>query len=322
LSFRRIFLPLLFAGFVATSVTAQPSESPYKIHTAVFFVDVRDIDGARQSFTADIFIRLRWKDQKLASDQDVRFIPLNAAWHPNVQVVNRITVQTTLPEGLEVDRHGNVLYRQRYIGQFSCQMDLREFPFDTQEFPIRLVSLGNTSDKLQFVPDEEGVIVSQRFSMTDWKILSGKKQSEAYDVPGGLKLAGYNASFQAKRYFLFFLVQIIIPIGLIVGMSSIAFWLDRSQTGPRSSISITSMLTIVAYRLLLGNFIPRLSYLTRLDFFVFMCTSLVFLSLLNVVFISRLMMKQKEALAIKMDTHSRWIFPLLFLTIMFVSFFK
>jgi hypothetical protein len=320
LPIKRIFLTLFFAGFVATSVSAQPSESPYKIHTAVFFVDVRDIDGARQSFTADIFIRLRWKDENLASDQDVRFIPLNAAWHPNVQIVNRITVQTTLPEGLEVDRHGNVLYRQRYIGQFSCQMDLREFPFDTQEFPIRLVSIGFTSDKLQFVPDEEGVIAS-KFTMTDWKILSWKKQGEAYAVPGGFHIAGYRAAFEAKRYFLFFLVQIIIPIGLILGMSWIAFWMDRNQTGPRTSISITSMLTIVAYRLLLGNFIPRLSYLTRLDYFVFISTTLVFLSFLNVIYISRLIMRQNDALAMKMDTHSRWIFPSLFLIVVIVCFF-
>ena len=318
--FNKLISVLFFVLVLYISVVfAQPLGSPKEIKTAVFFVDVRDIDGARQNFSADVLVRLRWKDEKLAGGEK-RFLALSSAWHPNVQIVNRITVQTTLPEGLEVDKDGNVIYRQRFIGQFACAMNLREFPFDQQEFPVRLVAVGFAPDQVQLIPEGNNVI-SQNFSITDWKILSSKNQSEVYNVPGVIQLAGYKASFEAKRYFLFFLVQIIIPITLILGMSWIAFWLDRSQPGPRISISITSMLTIVAYRLLLGNFIPRLSYLTRMDFFVFISTSLVFLSLVNVVYISRLMMNQNETLAAKFDTNSRWIFPALFLIVVIGCFF-
>jgi Neurotransmitter-gated ion-channel ligand binding domain/Neurotransmitter-gated ion-channel transmembrane region len=308
----------IFIWFTSTTVFAQPSETPKQVKTAVFIVDVRDIDGARQNFSGDVLIRLRWKDEKLASDQN-RFLPLSAAWHPNVQIVNRISVQTTLPEGLEVDQQGNVTYRQRFIGQFSCTMDLREFPFDQQEFSVRLVAVGFTPEKVQFVPDTDPIIVS-KFSITDWKILSANKKVETYNIPGGIKLAGFTATFAAKRYFLYFFIQMVIPITLIVGMSGIAFWLDHTQPGPRISISITSMLTIVAYRLLIANFTPRLAYLTRLDYFVFISTFLVFMSLVTAVIISRLMLNKKETLAIKLDRHARWIFPVLFLIVVLFCF--
>jgi len=133
-------------------------------------------------------------------------------------------------------------------------------------------------------------------------------------------LAGYRFEFHAARYFYFFLVQIIIPMSLILGMSWIVFWLDPNQVGPRISISITSMLTTVAYRLLLGNFIPRLSFLTRMDYFVFSCTFLVFLSLVTVVTISRLQIAQKEASANKLNSHCRWVFPALFLLVLCFCF--
>jgi hypothetical protein len=314
----KIISSLLFCLY-AFCVFAQSAEEPKQVKAAVLIVDVRDIDGARQNFSSDVFIRLRWKDPKLAGGER-RFVPLNSAWHPNVQIVNRITVQTTMPEGLEVDQEGNVMYRQRFIGQFSCAMNLREFPFDRQEFPVILVGVGFSPDHLQFIPDGKEVIIG-KFSITDWKILSSDQKSETYNAPGGIKLAGFRAAFQAERYFLFFFVQIIVPIALIVGMSGIAFWMDRTNPGPRVSIAITSMLTIVAYRLLLANFIPRLPYLTRLDYFVFGSTFLVFVSLVTVVTISRLMPSDREALAIKLDSSARWVFPSLFLIVLALCFF-
>jgi hypothetical protein len=158
------------------------------------------------------------------------------------------------------------------------------------------------------------------FSITDWRVISWKSADEVYSVSGIQNLPGYQYSFTAQRQFYFFLVQIILPMSLILGMSWIVFWLDHNQPGPRISISITAMLTLVAYRLMLGNFIPRLAYLTRMDYFVFLCTFLVFLSLVSVVVISRLVIQQKETIATKLDKSCRWVFPSLFAVVLIVCF--
>jgi Neurotransmitter-gated ion-channel ligand binding domain/Neurotransmitter-gated ion-channel transmembrane region len=305
------------------SVRTRPGNpgEPTIVQTAIFLVDVREIDGARQTFSGDVFLRLRWKDPRLASSEGLRVLQANNAWNPNLQIVNRVLAQTTLPEVLEVDKNGNVIYRQRFIGQFSCSLDLRAFPFDRQAFPIIFVAIGFSPADVKFVKDNE-TAMSAKLSITDWNVDSWKAKELPYQVAlSGRSLAGYRFEFFASRYFYFFLVQIIIPMTLILGMSWIVFWLDPNQPGPRISISITSMLTIVAYRLLLGNFIPRLSFLTRMDYFVFSCTFLVFLSLVTVVFISRLQLTQKETTANKLNNHSRWIFPGLFLLVIFLSFF-
>jgi len=46
----------------------RPDEwrGPTKVHFLVFVIDVDDIDDANQSFTANIYLRLRWKDKRLA----------------------------------------------------------------------------------------------------------------------------------------------------------------------------------------------------------------------------------------------------------------
>jgi hypothetical protein len=311
---------ILFSLFLISAhfLYAQP-EYPVPVKIAVFIVDVRDIDGARQNFSADVLVRLRWKDQSLATGKR-QFLSLTQAWHPNIQIVNRIAVQSTLPEGIEVDGQGNAIYRQRLIGQFTCSMNLREFPFDQQEFPIRLVAIGFSPQQIQFISDPDPVIVG-KLSITDWKVFSSKKDPEIYQVPGSVQLAGFKATFVAKRYVLFFLVQIIVPIALILGMSWIAFWLDFKQVGPRISISITSMLTIVAYRLLIANFIPRLPYLTRMDYFVFSSTALVFLTLVTVVVISRYVLGENDDTAKTIDKNCRWIFPTMFVIVLIGCFF-
>jgi hypothetical protein len=322
---------LFWIVLLTAPVFAQPAESlrtrpgsqgaPTIVQTAIFLVDVREIDGARQTFTADIFLRLRWKDPRLASSETLRVLQANTVWNPNLQIVNRVLVQTTLPEVLEVDKEGNVIYRQRFIGQFSCPLDLRAFPFDRQTFPIVFVAIGFSPAELKFMKDDE-TAMSQKLSITDWDVASWKAEERPYQVAlSGRSLAGYRLEFYGSRYFYFFLVQIIIPMTLILGMSWIVFWLDPNQPGPRISMSITAMLTIVAYRLLLGNFIPRLSFLTRMDYFVFSCTFLVFLSLVTVVYISRLQLVKKESTANKLNNHSRWVFPTCFLLVLYFCFF-
>ena len=296
--------------------------SPTRVLVAVYVVDLKEIDGPKQNFTADVVVRLRWKDPRLApSKPGVRAYSLNEIWHPGVQVVNRFSVQTTLPEILEADQEGMIRYRQRYIGQFSTLLDLRAFPFDRQTLSIRLAAPAAASGEIEFVEDVDMGLASP-LSITDWNIGRWRARTEAYQVgAGGRELAAFRLEFEATRYFNFYLVQIVIPLTMILCMSWVVFWIDPNQSGPRISISITSMLTLVAYRLLLGSFLPRLSFLTRMDYFVLSSTSLVFLALLNVIFIGRLMLAQKETLAKKVDMHSRWIFPLIFLLVLYFSFF-
>ena len=324
--FMRIVCTFLFVAIVLlnssaaqTAFTRPDPTKPTQIKTAVFLIDIREIDGSKQLFNVDVAVRLRWKDPRLAGS-GVRTLPINSVWSPNIQIVNRVFVQTTIPETLEVDPEGNVLYRQRYIGQFSCKMDLKEFPFDRQALPIRFTSPGNSPQDIQFVQDTE-TAVGESLSITDWKIITWKSNQEPFQlIPNSKSLAAYSFEIITERRFYFFLVQIILPMGLIVGMSWIVFWLDPMQPGPRISISITSMLTIVAYRLLLSNFIPRLSFLTRMDYFVFACTFLVFLALVSLVAINRFMVTQREATGQKLDRLARWLFPISFAIVLIKCF--
>jgi type IV secretory pathway VirB2 component (pilin) len=104
-------------------------------------------------------------------------------------------------------------------------------------------------------------------------------------------------------------------VAIIVFMSWVVFWIAPENLGPRLSVAVTSMLTLIAYRFLLGQSLPRVSYLTRLDYFLLGCTFLVFAALVEVTATGAMAATGRGEKANKVNRQSRWIFPIAFVTL-------
>ena len=109
----------------------RPDEwrGPTKVHFLVFVLDIDEIDDARQSFAANVYIQLRWKDTRLANPGgSTRQVRLDDIWNPRVLLANQQgRVATALPEIAQVNPDGTVIYRQRYTGNLSQPLDLSQF---------------------------------------------------------------------------------------------------------------------------------------------------------------------------------------------------
>ena len=164
--------------------------------------------------------------------------------------------------------------------------------------------------------------IAEKFSVADWHIIDSKVEPFAYKVnPSAEGVPGFYLSIEAKRKSGYFGVKVFIPMLLILAMSWIVFWIDPTQSGTQISVSVTSMLTLIAYLFMVGNSLPRISYLSRLDYFVLGALILVFLSLIEVVITSTLASSGRIEKARKIDWHSRYIFPLLTIGIALMGIF-
>jgi hypothetical protein len=138
---------LLIAGFFAVSIPlalgAEPpilidrpnaDAGPTQVSVQIWVVDINSIDSAQQSFTADTAVVLRWKDPRLAhTGSGVVRYPLEQVWHPRVGIANETaSVIRKLPEWVEVEPDGPLIYRTRYAGAFTQRLRLQSFPFDRQ----------------------------------------------------------------------------------------------------------------------------------------------------------------------------------------------
>jgi hypothetical protein len=318
-------------AFFPSSLLAQesisrpgPADKPTTIHMAVVIIDVDNVDGAEQSFDANVYYEVRWRDERLVQEQPGdRHFKIGEIWTPRIILSNEQRTWRTMPEIYEVSPNGEVTYTQRIWGSFSQQLVLRDFPFDTQQFEITFVSTRFGQSEVKLVSDPNfSTVISDRLSVPSWRLLSTSIDLSPYKIVA--EEAGQPAftfSFTAQRIANYYLIFMVLPLVLILGMSWIVFWIDATEMSLRFGLASTSMLTLIAYRFAMASELPNISYLTRMDIFMVGSTVLVFLALLAVAISSRLVHHDRVELARVINRASRYAFPGVFAVLAGASFF-
>jgi hypothetical protein len=292
---------------------------PTKVNYFIFVIDIDKIDGSAQSFSANFHISLSWKDRRLAENTDsIRIIPLEKIWSPRIILVNQGgNVWESMPKVADVTPDGTVTYRQRYVGPLSQPLVLSDFPMDEHRFTIQLVASGHGGDALEFIPEVShgfsGGSMSEKLSLTDWEIVNSVALSSPYKPVADVAIPGFAFEFTAKRHFLYYLWQVIMPLALIVMMSLSVLWIDRTNTGAQIGLATSAMLALITYRFILARLLPKLPYMTRMDYFTFGCTLLVFLALIEVILTSALSRDHHDRIVHNIEKFARLIFPAIFL---------
>ena len=318
-----IFLAMAFTGFAALSqekseevdLTLRPDPKGTKtvVELVIRVLDISVIDGASQTFTANVVVIAKWKDDRLAGESDQRTMDLADVWEPSLQITNQQRLLKTFPDKVSIDSDGSVQWVQRYWGTFSQSLDLHDFPLDDHTFVIQVVSGRMDSENVELkMGDKEGFHsgLAKKLSLPDWEVTDWKARVAPLELIEGAKiLPGATFEFQAKRYIGYYLVKVLLPLLMIVMMSWIVFWIHPSEAGSQISVSITAMLTLIVHRFAIGAMLPKVSYITRMDAFILFATIMVFIALMEAVTTSRLVKAGKEELALKMDRVCRVLFP-------------
>jgi len=302
-----------------------PEQGPTRVTLVVFFINVTEINSAKQSFTANVYAEARWRDERLAHPGrgPVRK-DLEAVWNPRLQIVNQRNITFTFPDLVEISPGGDVTYRQRMWGDFSQPLNLREFPKDRQVYSIEVVASGYTPEEVDLVPEEYDTYgLSKELSLPDWNVEGWNTEiislPSARDEQRLVRLAKF--SFTARRKAGYYLYKIIIPLILIVAMSWVVFWIDPKEGGIQIGVSMSAMLTLIAYRFAIGADVPKVSYVTRMDIFILGGTVLIFATLMEVIVTSTLASGGRLELARRIDRWARVLFPLLFALVTAGAFF-
>jgi hypothetical protein len=301
-----------------------PEGRPLTMNGTLFLLDVSKIDGADQSFTADVFMLLQWRDERLASETNgLRRMPLDSVWNPRIQIINQRRIWKTFPEEVDVSPDGTVKYRQRYYGTFASPLDLHDFPLDHHPFRLQVVIPGYSPEEIEFLPISEdfGDGRSPEMTIPDWSIGEFQIRTAPWAIiPGGRQIAGLEGVFEARRHLGFYIGKAFVSVAIIVFMSWVVFWIGTEHVGPRLSVAVTSMLTLVAYRFLLGQKLPPVSYLTRIDYFLLGSTILVFAALIQVALTGATNEKGRADRAKAVNRSSRWAFPVAYAALLVWSF--
>jgi len=324
--FAALWAVLAAGAVIASPMNAQDlQQTPREVKIGLILADLSEVRGAEQAFSADVVLLSTWHDPSLADDlEEVRTLDLGDVWHPTLVILNQRSASASMPEEVTVRPDGTVTYFQRYSGLFSVPMDLREFPMDRQDFYIWLVAPVRAGARVTLVPDESlAALRTESLSISDWSIGEPSLTVMPFQMtPGAPSNPGIRLTVSGARLLPYYLIQVVIPLLAIVLMGWSVFWIAPSIVPTRVGVLVTTMLTLIAYRFMLANYVPRLSYLTRLDWFMVGATVLVVLTLFTMAAAAYLVRHEREAAVNRIDRVGRVAYPLLFALYSIIAFMR
>ena len=306
----------------AKSVGRPVLQLPINVKVGVRLQQITDIDQKAENYGAVVSIRMEWDDPKLAFSPDScdcrlklftqkdfdKFIALTGGLWPEFTLFNQQNNRWTQNRLVVVEPDGHTTYFERFTTTFQApDFNFRQFPFDTQQFYIRVDSLFGEesvlfSDLADFteVGDQLG---EEEFYVTDFDT-----QVTSETATTGEITSRYSFGFVARRHLIFYILRIFVPLGLILLVSWFTFFLrDYSK---RVEATSANLLVFVAFNFTIGGDLPRLGYLTFMDAILVAAFAFsVFVVVYN-VFLKWLDLNDRQDRADRIDRFMIWLYPL------------
>lgn len=318
----------------ATFVTSPNENGPTNVHIGLYVNEITEVDESTNSFRMQGFLDLIWCDPRLSFDPaemgtDVEIFlendaleELDAIWWPNLDYVNEVEAISVENLVLLVHPDGTVEYRSKIGGHFSSNFDLRSFPFDEQDFYVEIESFEWASDTMVFLAQEGIVGFSEEFHIPEWYVTDISEHIENKKEPRDhSEFSEFVAKIHVKRDPGVYTTKVMIPLGIIILISMVVFWMDPSSFEDRLGTAMTGLLTAVAYQFIAAENLPKHVYDTYLDSFILLSFLIIILGIGESAFASWLIKKEKEEQARQLDRISRWFMPLLYAGMIIALYF-
>ena len=304
----------------------DPEGIATKVYVGIIVLDVTRVNDIDQTFHMDFILSISWKDPRVVQEKKDsvtgRTYSMDEIWHPYATIFNERDLKSKLRNIFRVDGSGNVQYMQRFIGELSCPLDLRGFPLDRQTLPVNLISIRYGPEEVEFIADKKRTTLRKVLSVAGWAIslIEPMITTEYFDVQDR-HLVRFDFRLKASRLSSFYFLKMLIPLALIIFMAWTVFWIDPSLISVQIGVSTASVFSLILFQYRLGQLLPPVPYLTRIDQFVQGATIIIFLALAETIFTSRLAKKGKERLGRKIDVWGRWTYLILIALVLIYSFF-
>ena len=299
----------------AYSLSRPEPEGPTLVGLGVFFQDLASLSDVDQTLEADIYVLARWHDPRLAdasrgnSSADCP-VPEGRLWMPALEPESLRSRQAFYPPRFLVDGSGVVTFVRRLWVKVSYPLDFRDFPRDRHRWLLTLWPVLSRDDEVLFHALPRFTGISDRLSLQGWRVAAPRATATtAPRAPRAGTFARFDVELGLFRDWTYHAWKLGLPLTLIVLMAYGVYFIPHTAVAQQIGLGMTSMLTLIAYMLTLGNTLPRISYLTRADRFFVGSALLVFLGLVKALSTTVLAQGPHAATVARADRYGRWLYP-------------
>ena len=308
------------------SVVSPNPAGPVIVDLGLHIVELTQVDEVINTFTIEGFMDLVWCDPRMAYEaeneeelgekillKEKAQALLNEIWWPAVTIANQVNARNIENQELVILSDGTIEYKEKFSAELEAHYDLKEFPFDRQKLEIEIESFAWHDDVLIFKMNEEKIGFSTDFEIAEWHIENVESKIESVkDIQDRATFSEFLMEIEVVRKYDYYLWKIIIPLILLVMISWSVFWMIGDKLVDRMSISMTGILTIVAYQFIISDILPRVSYFTFMDTFLSISFLIMLLSVFENIIVNNLDLVEESAQAKKVDMVCRIAFPVLY----------
>jgi hypothetical protein len=162
-----------------------------------------------------------------------------------------------------VDRQGNVVVRQRLSGPLAVDLDLRDFPFDTQRLPIDVVSYQYSQSEIVFSEKSELVARLDDLGDEGWTYDAVEPERSVYRLKEGGR-GGSQISFaiMAERRAGYYVLTLALPMTLILFLAWMAHWLPVDVVPARMGTASATVFSVIALGVSFRLTLPKIAYVS------------------------------------------------------------
>ncbi|XP_043274170.1 acetylcholine receptor subunit alpha-like [Venturia canescens] len=240
-----------------------------------------DVNLKNQIMTTNLWVEQSWYDYKLQWDPkeyggvEMLHVPSDHIWRPDIVLYNNAdgNFEVTLATKATLNYTGRVDWKPPAIYKSSCEIDVEYFPFDEQTCVMKFGSWTYDGFQVDLRHIDEvrgsnvvniGVDLSEFYTSVEWDILEvpavrNEKFYTCCDEP----YLDITFNITMRRKTLFYTVNLIIPCMGISFLTVLVFYLP-SDSGEKVSLSISILLSLTVFFLLLAEIIPPTSLVVPL----------------------------------------------------------
>uniref|UniRef100_A0A6P7FL33 Acetylcholine receptor subunit alpha-like 1 isoform X3 n=1 Tax=Diabrotica virgifera virgifera TaxID=50390 RepID=A0A6P7FL33_DIAVI len=235
-----------------------------------------DVNLKNQIMTTNVWVEQEWNDYKLKWNPDdyggveTLHVPSEHIWLPDIVLYNNAdgNYEVTIMTKAILHHTGTVVWKPPAIYKSFCEIDVEYFPFDEQTCFMKFGSWtydGYMVDlrHLQQVQDSNkidvGIDLQDYYISVEWDIMKVPAvRNEKYYSCCEEPYPDIIFYITLRRKTLFYTVNLIIPCVGISFLSILVFYLP-SDSGEKVSLSISILLSLTVFFLLLVEIIPPTS---------------------------------------------------------------
>eukprot|EP00039_Didymoeca_costata_P017135 m.314769 g.314769 ORF g.314769 m.314769 type:complete len:675 (+) comp16496_c1_seq2:1590-3614(+) len=253
---------------------------------------IYDIDAAGSNFKCDFEVFLEWCDPDLVDIDDTgpnegcfsERSKWRPKWYPGLLFHNQYsTLYHWCDKYKVVDKSiGRVISKQGFRGPFYDVMDLKKFPLDRQVLHI-VIATEEPFHQVEFCVHPSGrknVIFAE--NLAEWRIDNPFQDTMVHpavyhDVQGppSVGFQRHIVQIRVERRHEYYTWNVQLLSFLLVILSVTSWSISPNIVGERLAVTLTLVLSVIAFKFAIAGMLPKVPYLTKLDEYLILTFAMI-----------------------------------------------